>query len=117
MLDLRDARRPELTFRGPSGDWTHRLSPRHAEVLLVLAAHPEGVRRRGSPRTCSATRAVRSPCAPRCPGCAAPWGGPRPPPVPCRRADPGRDPAAGAPADLLPDSVAPAVVRLRSAPA
>ncbi|MEU4898301.1 GAF domain-containing protein [Streptomyces sp. NPDC044780] len=42
LLDLRQPHRWTLTFSGPSGTWTHELSARHAEVLLVLAAHPEG---------------------------------------------------------------------------
>ncbi|PSK97196.1 GAF domain-containing protein [Murinocardiopsis flavida] len=38
------ARPAALSLRvvGPSGEWSHRLSPRHAELLYVLAAHREG---------------------------------------------------------------------------
>ncbi|MET7902970.1 GAF domain-containing protein [Streptomyces sp. NPDC005355] len=42
VLDVRHPHHWSLTFSGPSGTWTHQLSARHAEVLLVLAAHPEG---------------------------------------------------------------------------
>ncbi|EXU69419.1 diguanylate cyclase [Streptomyces sp. PRh5] len=42
LLDVRHPHRWTLTFSGPSGTWTHGLSARQAEVLLVLAAHPEG---------------------------------------------------------------------------
>ncbi|KQT94655.1 hypothetical protein ASG49_07390 [Marmoricola sp. Leaf446] len=41
VLDLRTA--PTLEVAAPSGDWSRRLSPRHAEILLaLLAAGPEG---------------------------------------------------------------------------
>lgn len=33
---------PGLTVAGPSGEWAHRLSPRHAELLLLLASDPKG---------------------------------------------------------------------------
>lgn len=33
---------PELTVAGPSGEWVHRLSPRHAELLLLLASDTQG---------------------------------------------------------------------------
>ncbi|WP_063732775.1 GAF domain-containing protein [Streptomyces sp. RTd22] len=42
VLDVRHPHHWSLTFSGPSGAWTHGLSARHAELLLVLAAHPEG---------------------------------------------------------------------------
>lgn len=41
-LDLSAPRQARLTVRGPTGTWRHALSPRHAELLLVLAAHPDG---------------------------------------------------------------------------
>ncbi|MHA6799348.1 GAF domain-containing protein [Bounagaea algeriensis] len=41
-LDLRRADRYSLVISGPSGTWEHRLSPRHAEILYVLARSPEG---------------------------------------------------------------------------
>ncbi|MDI3402255.1 GAF domain-containing protein [Streptomyces sp. B-S-A6] len=42
VLDLSGARRSTLTVAGGAGTWTHDLSPRHAELLYVLAAHPSG---------------------------------------------------------------------------
>ncbi|MFD8870301.1 GAF domain-containing protein [Streptomyces sp. NPDC059590] len=42
VLDVRRPHEWSLTFSGPSGTWTHQLSARHAEMLLVLAASPEG---------------------------------------------------------------------------
>jgi hypothetical protein len=41
-LDLRARHRWTVTVAGPSGRWGHRLSPRHAEILLLLACHPAG---------------------------------------------------------------------------
>lgn len=41
-LDLRDPRFPVLAISSPSGRWRHRLSPRHAELLLILATAPGG---------------------------------------------------------------------------
>ncbi|MFF3613234.1 GAF domain-containing protein [Streptomyces sp. NPDC002580] len=42
VLDLGDPRRPHVTVRGTAGSWTQDLSPRHAELLYVLAVHPQG---------------------------------------------------------------------------
>ncbi|MEU5257378.1 GAF domain-containing protein [Amycolatopsis sp. NPDC021455] len=42
VLDVRSPREPELTVSSAAGTWTHRLSPRHAEVLYVLASHRDG---------------------------------------------------------------------------
>ncbi|MEU7154165.1 GAF domain-containing protein [Streptomyces sp. NPDC045470] len=42
LLDLGSRTRPAVTVTGPAGSWTHELSPRHAEVLFVLAHRPEG---------------------------------------------------------------------------
>lgn len=42
ILDLRGPRQWSLTVEGAGGSWTHTLSPRHAEMLYVLAIHPEG---------------------------------------------------------------------------
>ncbi|MFI8993312.1 GAF domain-containing protein [Streptomyces sp. NPDC053542] len=42
VLDVRRPRQASLTVEGPSGTWTHGLSPRHAELLFVLAEHPSG---------------------------------------------------------------------------
>ncbi|WP_159943227.1 MULTISPECIES: GAF domain-containing protein [unclassified Nocardiopsis] len=33
---------PAMAVSGPSGEWAHRLTPRHAELLLLLAVHREG---------------------------------------------------------------------------
>ncbi|WP_240003693.1 GAF domain-containing protein [Streptomyces cinnamoneus] len=41
-LDLRPARTGTVTVSGEAGRWSHALSPRHAELLYVLARHPEG---------------------------------------------------------------------------
>ena len=41
-LDVRGARTWRLVVDGPSGSWEQTLSPRHAELLLILAAHPGG---------------------------------------------------------------------------
>ncbi|MGW3042905.1 GAF domain-containing protein [Kitasatospora sp. NPDC001159] len=41
-LDLRRPDRPELYVRGAADSWSHPLSPRHAELLLLLATSREG---------------------------------------------------------------------------
>ncbi|MFE4971250.1 GAF domain-containing protein [Kitasatospora sp. NPDC056651] len=41
-LDLRRPDRPELSVRGAADSWSHPLSPRHAELLLLLATGREG---------------------------------------------------------------------------
>ncbi|MET9291462.1 GAF domain-containing protein [Streptomyces sp. NPDC003077] len=41
-LDVSDRSRWAITVTGPAGGWSHDLSPRHAELLFVLAAHREG---------------------------------------------------------------------------
>ncbi|MFF3325526.1 GAF domain-containing protein [Streptomyces sp. NPDC002889] len=42
VLDLSRPRRPSVTVSGDSGSWAHELSPRHAELLYVLAQHRDG---------------------------------------------------------------------------
>ncbi|WP_063771914.1 helix-turn-helix domain-containing protein [Kitasatospora mediocidica] len=42
VLDLSRSDRPELFVRGSAGSWSHALSPRHAELLLLLATHRPG---------------------------------------------------------------------------
>ncbi|MGW7056250.1 GAF domain-containing protein [Streptomyces sp. NPDC054887] len=42
VLDLSGRRRSSVTVSGAAGQWTHELSPRHAELLYVLSAHREG---------------------------------------------------------------------------
>ncbi|MDT8910004.1 GAF domain-containing protein [Amycolatopsis sp. PS_44_ISF1] len=41
-LDVRVPGEPVLTVGGASGEWTCRVSPRHAELLYVLASHRNG---------------------------------------------------------------------------
>ncbi|MFJ9695674.1 GAF domain-containing protein [Kitasatospora sp. NPDC101183] len=41
-LDLRRPDRPELHVRGAADSWSHPLSPRHAELLLLLATARDG---------------------------------------------------------------------------
>ena len=41
-LDVSAPRRWQLAVHAETGSWRHTLSPRHAELLLVLAAHPQG---------------------------------------------------------------------------
>ncbi len=42
VLDLTQSRRWSLTASGPAGSWSHELSPRHAELLYLLAVHRSG---------------------------------------------------------------------------
>ncbi|WP_105968906.1 helix-turn-helix domain-containing protein [Streptomyces geranii] len=42
VLDLGGPRRRSVTVSGPAGSWTHELSPRHAELLYLLALRPAG---------------------------------------------------------------------------
>ncbi|GGR69494.1 hypothetical protein GCM10010269_05340 [Streptomyces humidus] len=42
VLDLSRARRWSVTVSGDTGSWSHELSPRHAELLYLLAAHHGG---------------------------------------------------------------------------
>ncbi|KUO19229.1 helix-turn-helix domain-containing protein [Streptomyces dysideae] len=41
-LDLTQPRRWSVTVAGGAGSWSRELSPRHAELLYVLALHPGG---------------------------------------------------------------------------
>ena len=41
-IDLRDVHQPGISIRSQMGYWSHRLSPRHAELLLLLAHSPSG---------------------------------------------------------------------------
>ncbi|MEP6559821.1 MAG: GAF domain-containing protein, partial [Nakamurella sp.] len=41
-IDLRDVHQPSLSIQSQLGHWSHRLSPRHAELLLLLALNPSG---------------------------------------------------------------------------
>lgn len=42
VLDLSRPRRSSVTVSGDAGSWTQELSPRHAELLYVLALHRTG---------------------------------------------------------------------------
>lgn len=42
VLDLGRSRHRSVTVSGPAGSWTHELSPRHAELLYLLALHRTG---------------------------------------------------------------------------
>ncbi|SEN33545.1 GAF domain-containing protein [Actinacidiphila rubida] len=42
VLDVSRPRSASLTVSGPAGSWTQTLSPRHAELLFVLAVHRDG---------------------------------------------------------------------------
>lgn len=42
VLDLSRPRRWTVGVAGPAGSWTHELSPRHAELLYLLAHHRVG---------------------------------------------------------------------------
>jgi hypothetical protein len=41
-LDLAQPRRPRVRVSGGAGSWAHELSPRHAELLYLLALHRTG---------------------------------------------------------------------------
>ncbi|MFF4252438.1 GAF domain-containing protein [Streptomyces sp. NPDC001663] len=42
VLDLTQPRRSSVTVSGGAGSWSHELSPRHAELLYLLALHRGG---------------------------------------------------------------------------
>ena len=42
-LDLDDRHAPMVRVSGTEGSWTYRPSPRHAEILALLADHPNGL--------------------------------------------------------------------------
>ncbi|MFE7169184.1 GAF domain-containing protein [Streptomyces sp. NPDC057616] len=42
VLDLSQPRRRPVTVSGSAGSWTHELSPRHAELLYLLALNRDG---------------------------------------------------------------------------
>lgn len=98
VLDLGEPRRPHITVSGTAGSWAQDLSPRHAELLYVLAVHRQGrsaaqlaVDLFGDPTRTVTVRAelsrVRQPA----------HRAPRPPSVPLPRGGGGRGPAAGRP--------------------
>ncbi|GAA3213601.1 hypothetical protein GCM10020256_13840 [Streptomyces thermocoprophilus] len=43
VLDVSQPRRWTVTVSGGAGSWTHELSPRHAELLYLLAVHRVGL--------------------------------------------------------------------------
>ncbi|MFE1933381.1 GAF domain-containing protein [Streptomyces sp. NPDC059474] len=117
LLDVRHPHRWTLTFSGPSGAWTHELSARQAEVLLLLAAHPEGRTAAqlaedlfGDPTRTVTVRAAMSRLRGRIGAVLAHR--------PYRIADSVRIAVASPdhPADLLPSSSAPAITQLRNQP-
>lgn len=117
LLDVRHPHRWSLTFSGPSGAWTHELSARQAEVLLLLAAHPEGRTAAqlaedlfGDPTRTVTVRAALSRLRGRIGAVLAHR--------PYRIADSVRIEVASPdhPAELLPFSSAPAIAQLRSNP-
>ncbi|MGW2917660.1 GAF domain-containing protein [Streptomyces angustmyceticus] len=42
VLDVSGRDGSTVTVSGAAGSWSHELTPRHAELLFVLAAHPQG---------------------------------------------------------------------------
>ncbi|UQA92464.1 helix-turn-helix domain-containing protein [Streptomyces halobius] len=42
LLDVSGRDGASITVTGPVGGWSHELTPRHAELLFVLATRPEG---------------------------------------------------------------------------
>lgn len=42
VLDLHDPERPTLTIHRDTGHWTHHLTPRHADLMSLLASHRTG---------------------------------------------------------------------------
>ncbi|MEW1656027.1 GAF domain-containing protein [Streptomyces sp. NPDC093707] len=42
VVDLGAPGGPTVIVAGPAGSWSHALTPRHAELLFLLAAHPGG---------------------------------------------------------------------------
>ena len=42
-IDVSDARQPRLIMQSQSGRFAHRLTPRHAELLMLLAVSPDGL--------------------------------------------------------------------------
>lgn len=41
-VDVREPDRPVVRITGSAGGWMHRPSPRHTQILLLLAAHRDG---------------------------------------------------------------------------
>jgi hypothetical protein len=114
-VDLSGTGQPRLRIASPSGPWTHRLSPRHAELLLLIALQSKGFSAAelshelfGSPDHVVAVRAELSRVRRHLGGVLLPR--------PYRFADwvDVRIQYPDDPDDLLPASSAPAVRRLRA---
>ena len=43
QIDLRTATKPRMSLNGTVGHWSHDLTPRHAEILFVLATEGSGL--------------------------------------------------------------------------
>jgi GAF domain len=43
QIDLRTATKPRMSLNGAAGHWSHDLTPRHAEILFVLATERSGL--------------------------------------------------------------------------
>ncbi|MCJ0891493.1 GAF domain-containing protein [Rhodococcus sp. ARC_M5] len=41
-IDLRSSQKPRIEVRSEVGEWTHEPTPRHAEILYLLATHRQG---------------------------------------------------------------------------
>ncbi len=41
-IDLRNSQKPRIEVRSEVGEWTHEPTPRHAEILYLLAIHRQG---------------------------------------------------------------------------
>ncbi|MEV6396094.1 GAF domain-containing protein [Streptomyces sp. NPDC051907] len=115
VLDLSRPRRARVTLSGAAGSWAQELSPRHAELLYVLALHRDGRTAAqlaqdvfGDPTRTVTVRAEMSRLRRKLAGVLAHR--------PYRFADDVEVELLGPhlPADLLPHSTAPAVLRARA---
>jgi hypothetical protein len=50
QIDLRAATKPRMSLSGAGGHWSHELTPRHAEILFVLATERSGLTASGLAR-------------------------------------------------------------------
>lgn len=42
LIDLRNSQKPRIEVRSEVGEWTHEPTPRHAEIMYLLATHRQG---------------------------------------------------------------------------
>jgi hypothetical protein len=49
-IDLRAPNKQRMSLSGTGGHWSHELTPRHAEILFVLASEPSGLTASGLAR-------------------------------------------------------------------